>query len=161
MTKDPDYIKEQLQLKPHPEGGFYRETYRDEQTINIGNKVRNTSTAIYYFLENDDKSHFHRVGSDECWFFHQGETIEIFILGEDGNISIKALGNKLEAGEEPQVIIPANTWFAAELKNKKGYTLVSCTVAPEFEFADFELGNKNDLLTQFPEHNHIIERLAM
>lgn len=147
----------QLQLEPHPEGGYYRETYRSNESITTPNgKKRTVSTAIYYLLENEDKSHFHRISSDELWFHHQGEAIEILLLHYN-RLDTLLIGNDLEKGELPQARIPANTWFSARLKNAKGYSLVSCTVAPGFEFADFELAKREQLVQQYPQLRDSIE----
>lgn len=155
-------IIKKLKLTRYPEGGFYRETYRSEKIITLDNgKVRNTGTAVYYLLEDTDKSHFHKVSSDELWFFHQGEPLELFMIINDGNIKIKILGNRLDLDEEPQVIITANVWFAARLKNEKGFALVSCIVAPGFDFNDYELGNKNELIKLFPNIKTEIEKLSL
>jgi predicted cupin superfamily sugar epimerase len=155
-------IIEKLNLATHPEGGLYRETYRGKDLITLGNgKERNTSTAIYYLLKDTDKSHFHKVYSDELWFFHQGEPLEIFMITNDGKIEMKTLGNRLDLDEEPQVVIKANVWFAARVKNEKGFTLVSCVVAPGFDFSDFKLGNKNELIKLFPGIKAEIEQLSL
>jgi predicted cupin superfamily sugar epimerase len=139
-----------LQLLPHPEGGYYKETYRSGQTIPVGaEKVRNVSTAIFYLLENEDRSVLHRIQSDELWFFHQGEPLEIVYIQEDHLTTIN-LGNVVERGEIPQAMVPANSWFAARIKSGSGFSLVSCTVAPGFDFADFEIGERNILLQEFP-----------
>jgi predicted cupin superfamily sugar epimerase len=132
-------IVERLGLQEHPEGGFYKETYRSNQTIETDKNVyRNISTAIYFLLENENKSLFHRIKSDELWFFHQGEALEIVFIKE-GVLNTIILGNNLENGEVVQATIPANTWFASRVKNLKGYSFVSCAVAPGFDFVDFEL----------------------
>ncbi len=155
-------IIEKLKLTRHPEGGLYRETYRGEKLITLDNgRERNTGTAIYYLLKDTDKSHFHKVGSDEFWLFHQGEPLEIFMITNDGKIKTKILGNRLDLNEEPQVTIPANVWFAAHLKDEKGFALVSCIVAPGFDFNDFELGDKNELIKSFPNLKTEIEQLSL
>lgn len=147
-----------LQLLPHPEGGFYRETYRSDESINTDNgKVRNISTAIYYLLENEDRSLFHRIQSDELWFFHQGQALEINVI-RDNQLDTILLGNDIEKGEVPQAIIPANRWFASSIKNSSGYSLVSCTVAPGFDFTDFELANRETLIQQYPHLKNSIEK---
>jgi predicted cupin superfamily sugar epimerase len=157
---DAGNLIQKLQLQPHPEGGFYQETYRSEAIMTTTEgSVRNVSTAIYFLLENDEKSHFHRIKSDEAWFFHQGESIEIVIL-DDGKLQTIVLGNNLEKGEVPQAIVPANVWFASRIKHGIGYALVSCTVAPGFDFADFELARRNDLITEFPEYKSVIEEFT-
>lgn len=155
------YLVKKLQLQPHPEGGFYRETYRSDSVISVNNGAsRNVSTAIYYLLEDDDKSHFHRIQSDELWFFHSGDPLEILSI-VDGQLSVNLLGNNFEKDEIPQIIIPANTWFAARVKDSKGYTLVSCTVAPGFDFSDFQLADRNELTLQYPELKKIIKEFTL
>ena len=153
-------IVEKLGLQEHPEGGFYKETYRSNQTIETDKNVyRNISTAIYFLLENENKSLFHRIKSDELWFFHQGEALEIVYIKE-GVLNTIILGNNLENGEVVQATIPANTWFASSVKNLKGYSFVSCTVAPGFDFADFELAVADTLSLLYPEHKSIIDSLC-
>ena len=153
-------IVERLGLQEHPEGGFYKETYRSNQTIETDKNVyRNISTAIYFLLENENKSLFHRIKSDELWFFHQGEALEIVFIKE-GVLNTIILGNNLENGEMVQATIPANTWFASRVKNLNGYSLVSCTVAPGFDFADFELAKREDLINEFPNLKETIEKFT-
>jgi uncharacterized protein len=156
------YWIKKLNLLPHPEGGYYRETYRSSATIPAGrfDKNRNVSTAIYFLLEEKNKSHFHRIRSDELWFFHEGATLEILLLDEKG-LSAILLGKNPEAGESLQAMIPAHTWFAARLKDQKDFALVSCTVAPGFEFADFELGKKELLKKQFPACEKLFEEMCL
>ena len=158
--KASDWI-EQLGLLPHPEGGYYKETYRskEEHTFDYLKGNRNISTAIYFLLQEKDKSHFHRIQSDELWFFHEGEAVEIFIVQED-KVQVIDLGKNIEQGEQLQAIIPGGLWFGARLKNQTGYALVSCTVAPGFDFRDFELGKKGELIDLFPQHGEIIEELG-
>lgn len=146
-----EQIIKNLKLLPHPEGGYYKEMYRAEQKINLDNgKSRNVSTAIFYLLENEDKSRFHRIASDELWFFHQGNPLEILSI-QNGKLIKTVLGNNFEVGEVLQAVIPAHTWFASRVKNSKGYALVSCTVAPGFDFADFELADRDKLINEFPD----------
>lgn len=154
-------IIESLQLQPHPEGGYYKETYRCNQLmITEANKERNISTAIYFLLENENKSHFHKIKSDELWFFHQGETLEILII-ENNQLKKIALGNNIAQGETPQAMVPANTWFASRVKNSVGYSLVSCTVAPGFDFLDFEMAKKSTLLAEYPLLKNEIENMIL
>jgi uncharacterized protein len=153
---------EKLNLLPHPEGGYYKETYRSSSTIPAGrfDKNRNVCTAIYFLLQEKDKSHFHRIKSDELWFFHEGAVLEILVLDEKG-LSIILLGKNPEAGESLQAMIPAHTWFAARLRQQEGFALVSCTVAPGFEFSEFELGKKEVMEKKFPSHAQIIEEMCL
>jgi predicted cupin superfamily sugar epimerase len=159
MTTAQDLIH-QLQLQPHPEGGYYRETYRSALlTTAASGAQRNVSTAIYYLLENDDRSHFHRIQSDELWFFHQGQPLEVLLL-ENGQLTILTLGHDVGQGELPQAVVPAHTWFGARVKAGAGFSLVSCTVAPGFDFADFELADRTRLTNEFPEQAAIIEQFT-
>jgi uncharacterized protein len=138
-------LLDRLQMKPHPEGGYYAETFRHPEIIALADgRRRNLSTTIYFLLTGNDKSHFHRLGSDETWFFHAGETIELLTL-ENSDSKSFFIGNDILASEVPQLLIPANTWFAAHLPSKKGYALVSCTVCPGFDFNDFELASGEQL----------------
>ncbi len=150
-------IIDKLKLIPHPEGGFYRETYRSGyRIVNDKNENRNLSTAIYYLLEAEEKSLFHRIQSDELWFFHLGQPLEIILI-EDARLTTIMLGNDIENNEVPQITIPANTWFAARVKNGKGFALVSCTVAPGFDFEDFDLAKREELMQQFAHLKEVIE----
>ncbi|GAB3856984.1 hypothetical protein GCM10028822_30000 [Hymenobacter terrigena] len=159
MTRAQDLIQ-QLHLQPHPEGGYYRETYRaSHYTTAASGAQRNVSTAIYYLLENNDRSHFHRIQSDELWFFHQGQPLEVLLL-ENGQLTILTLGHDVGRGELPQAIVPAHTWFGARVKSGTGFSLVSCTVAPGFDFADFELADRTRLTAEFPDQTTIIEQFT-
>lgn len=155
-------IIEKLKLIQHPEGGFYRETYRGDKSITLdGGKVRSTGTAIFYMLSGADKSHFHKVASDELWFFHQGEPIEILVINEGGHVDRFILGNRLDLNQQPQILVKSNMWFAAHIPSATGYSLVSCVVAPGFDFADFELANKDELLKMYPNLTEEIEMFGM
>jgi predicted cupin superfamily sugar epimerase len=153
-------IIEELQLQPHPEGGFYAETYRSSAfTLNQNGEKRNLSTAIYFLLHDTNKSNFHRIQSDELWFFHQGDPIEIVTI-QGGKANSIILGNAIEKGELPQATIPANTWFGSKLKDGKGFALVSCTVAPGFDFLDFDLAEREKLVNKFPNLKALIEEFT-
>ncbi|MGE0018286.1 MAG: cupin domain-containing protein [Draconibacterium sp.] len=152
---------EKLELLPHPEGGWYRETYRSAETItNKNGAKRNVCTAIYFLLEGKNKSHFHRIESDETWFFHSGETLEILMIYENQLKTIR-LGNNILKGEIPQFTVPSKTWFAARIETGTGYSLVSCTVAPGFDFADFELAEQEKLSNDFPELKDVIREFTI
>lgn len=128
-----DDIIERLDLKPHPEGGYYRETFRDSRTIDGG---RAASTAIYFLLARGQKSHWHRVDAVEIWHYHAGDPLMLRIADDNGERAIR-LGPDLTASEQPQAIVPAHAWQAAE--STGDWTLVGCTVAPGFDFAKFQL----------------------
>ena len=123
-----------LELKPHPEGGYYRETFRDARTDAQG---RARSTAIYYLLARGDRSQWHRIDVVEIWHYYSGAALTLKIANEDCAPHIITLGPDVAAGERPQAIVPAGAWQTAETTGD--WTLVGCTVAPGFEFANFEL----------------------
>jgi predicted cupin superfamily sugar epimerase len=122
-----------LDLKPHPEGGHYRETFRD---AGVDTNGRSRSTAIYFLLRRGERSHWHRIDTVEVWHYYAGDALTLHIADDGGTRSI-ALGPDLASGEMPQAIVPAGAWQAAETTG--GWTLVGCTVAPGFDFSTFEL----------------------
>lgn len=136
-TLTADEIIARLDLKPHPEGGHYRETFRDARTVD-GNRA--ASTAIYFLLAHGEKSHWHRVDAVEIWHYHAGSPLSLRIADGTGERTIR-LGPDVTAGEQPQAIVPAHAWQAAE--SNGNWTLVGCTVAPGFDFAKFELAPRD------------------
>lgn len=161
MQQASAYIQH-LQLQPHPEGGFYRETYRAATEIQAEGfqGKRNVCTAIYFLLEGTNKSHFHKIKSDELWFYHDGTSLEIFVLEATG-LEVIRLGKNAAEGEVLQAVIPANVWFASKVKNNEGFVLVSCTVSPGFSFDDFQMAKKADLKRQFPHAIDVIEEMTL
>jgi predicted cupin superfamily sugar epimerase len=146
--QDFNSIIEALNLLPHPEGGFYKETHRSNIAIRSSLHAREKSayTAIYYLLGGKDFSSWHRIQSDETWFFHSGCDVSIYFFDDHKLLKIMPLGM---ASKNLQFTIPANTWFAAKPKDEASFSLVSCAVGPGFEFNDFEIGNRNALLAEF------------
>ncbi len=142
-------------MERHPEGGWFREIYRSEvvaakSTLPEGfSGSRNFSTSIYYLLEKGDLSVFHRIKSDEIWHFYTGTSAMEILWVENGQLVKSYVGNDFEKGEQFQVIVPKNLWFAAQLVNKDGFALVGCTVSPGFYFEDFEMADER-LLNEFP-----------
>jgi uncharacterized protein len=126
-----------LDLKPHPEGGHFRQTFRDSKTVDDG---RAASTAIYFVLARGERSHWHRVDAAEVWHWHAGAPLALEIASASGHRERFMLGSDLVAGERPQAVVPAHAWQAA--RSFGDWTLVGCTVAPGFEFAKFELAPK-------------------
>jgi predicted cupin superfamily sugar epimerase len=126
-----DEIIRLLALQPHPEGGFFRETFRDT----AGAQGRPHATAIYYLLRAGEASRWHRIDAVEIWHWYLGAPLELVIA--DGGVERMVLGSKLDSGERPQVVVPANCWQRAATLG--AFTLVGCTVAPGFEFSKFEL----------------------
>jgi len=160
-----DYWKNNLGLLPHPEGGFYKEMYRSSEIITSANLPgryngdRNFSTAIYFLLRSEDRSVFHRIKSDELWHFYQGSTLLIYVLYEN-RLYIHRLGSDLDKGDSLQVVIPANCWFGSHVEMPDSFALCGCTVAPGFDFRDFEMANRVELINQFPNYSKEIERLT-
>ena len=160
-----DYIKF-LSLQPHPEGGYFRETYRSSESIDaealapVFDGRRHYSTAIYFLLESGDYSAFHRIKSDECWHFYAGGPLIVHMIDEDGCYDFVSLGSNIMKGEQFQFVVPAKTWFASEPAEGTSFSLVGCTVAPGFDFQDFEMAKAEALALQFPAHSKVIRRLS-
>jgi predicted cupin superfamily sugar epimerase len=160
-----------LGLLPHPEGGYFRETYRASESVAASalprrfNGERSISTAIYFLLEAGQRSHLHRIRSDEVWHFYAGDPLLVVEIDAAGVLETTQLGGDLGAGAVFQHVVPAGRWFGAIPAEggrfaPMGFTLVGCTVAPGFDFADFELGEKAALLAAFPRHGAWIDRLT-
>ncbi|OWT66245.1 cupin domain-containing protein [Candidimonas nitroreducens] len=154
-----------LGLQPHPEGGHYRETYRGAQQVlrTPQGPARSAGTAIYYLLHDQAYSAWHRIASDEIWHFYAGGTLLVHVLQEGAAIPIHThrLGDALrDPAAAYQAVVPAGSWFGAELAEPDGYALVGCTVAPGFEFSEFELADTDALLAGHPGHGDLIRRLA-
>lgn len=166
MTDAVRKIVEKLKLASHPEGGYFKEVYRSEELIpkeGLAERFpdsRNVSTSIYYLLEGENISHFHKIKSDEIWHFYAGTTLLLHQIDSEGKYSCINVGNNLEKGEVPQALVRNGNWFAAEVENKYSYALVGCTVAPGFDFADFELAVQKDLFNRFPQHEDLIKRFT-
>jgi len=145
-----------LELQPHPEGGFYKETYRSALK---NQEEQSLMTSIYFLLTSDSPSHFHRIQSDEHWYFHEGNPLSIHLLTDNGLETIE-LGLDLSKNQTPHALVKGNTIFGSEIQTANGYALVSCVVSPGFDFSTFELFTKEDLLPQFGSHADLIERLT-
>ena len=164
MQNEIQKIAKKLQLLPHPEGGFYRENYRCEMEIPqsvLGTEFsgsRNVSTCIYFMLTSDSFSAFHRIKQDEIWHFYGGSALLLYMISPQGKLSKVKIVSDLLNDEFLQFVVPAGYWFAAEVCEQDSYSLVGCTVAPGFDFADFELAVKDKLCDLFSKQREIIER---
>ncbi len=160
MDNTAAYWINKLNMHPHPEGGFYKETIRSNTLIQrtTDHAIRSACTSIYYLLENEDNSAFHRIRSDEIWYFHKGKPLNIYVIDADGNLQTFELSD-LETGAL-SLVVTANLWFAAEVAGHSGFTLVSCAVAPGFDFAEFEIASADELAAQYPNNKDLIRRLA-
>ncbi len=164
--KDAQYWIEKLNLQTHPEGGHFRETYRSSERIaanalppRFGGE-RTLSTSIYFLLEHEEVSHFHKIKADEIWHFYAGTGLTLHAIDGDGNYSERKLGPDYENGDEFQLMVPGGIWFGASVLDTSSYALFGCTVAPGFEFEDFELARRDKLTELYPQHQAIIERLT-
>ena len=164
--KTANYWIEKLALRPHPEGGFFKETYQSSEKIAkeaLPNRFSTDhlfSTAIFFLLNNDDFSAFHRIKQDELWHFYDGSSITIHIIDQNASYSVQKLGINLDIGERPQLSVKAGCFFAVELNNKTSYSLTGCTVAPGFDFADFEMPTRDKLIALLPTHKNLIENFT-
>ncbi len=150
-------LVQSLGLLPHPEGGFYKETYRSELTLE--GKDRQLLTSTYFLLTSANVSKFHRIKSDELWYFHAGSPLIVHTLGEHGHQQ-HHLGLDLSKGQQPFLWIPKDTIFGSTVLENDGFSLVSCAVAPGFDFRDFELFKRSELLAAYPDHKELVERLS-
>lgn len=157
---------DKLDLLPHPEGGFFKEVYRSSDKIpprglppRYGSE-RTFSTSIYYLLKSGQFSAFHKIKSDETWHFYSGSPLIIYMLNPLGTCSTEILGNSIENDEKLQLTIPKETWFAAEPQYNDSFSLLGCTVAPGFEFADFEMGKRLELIQKFSDQKEIITKFT-
>ncbi|MCE6989103.1 cupin domain-containing protein [Dyadobacter sp. CY323] len=165
--KPASYWINQYELQPHPEGGFYAETYRAAETIKkdalpgrfVGERA--FSTGIYFLMENLHFSAFHKIQSDEMWHFYAGDTLEIFVIDPgNGALSVIKLGADPDHGETFQAVVPAGAWFGSRPATGSTYSLVGCTVAPGFDFEDFEMAIREELQMLFPQHKELIQELT-
>ena len=154
----------QLAMRKHPEGGYYSESYRAPGQVSIDSLrghsgPRSFLTSIYFLLSPGDVSRFHRLLSDEIWYYHGGSSLTIHCINEKGAHEARVLGPELSAGQSLQIAVPAGVWFGA-IPSGSEACLSGCAVAPGFDFADFELATRQDLLRLFPQHQAIIEVLT-
>lgn len=166
MNKNIQDIIDTLDLQPHPEGGYFKETYRSTGTINkqdLGKNYsgqRNYSTSIYFLLTSGNFSALHRINQDEIWHFYDGSPIRLHMITPEGIHTEHSIGKDLYKGEVPQFVVPGGNWFAAEVIGDNTFSFVGCTVSPGFDFDDFELTPRATLLQLFPDKATLITRLT-
>lgn len=179
--KDATYYVQAFGMQPHPEGGYFAETYRSDEVLPQSalperfTGDRTFSTAIYFLLESHHFSALHRIKADEVWHFYAGGPLDVFVIDAHGTLSVIRLGRNPERGEVFQAVVPAGCWFgsrpavdsprsgggaASRPAVDSAFSLVGCTVAPGFDFADFEMADREVLLTEFPQHRAMIEQLT-
>ncbi len=185
MNSETKYLIEKLNLRElYGEGGYYSETYRSEENVLINSSfdnpndknrlyclskinddddsinIRPVFTLIYYLLDGDQFSAFHKVRFDEVWHFYKGSSISLYLLTDSKKMLSIQLGNDLDNNEHIHYVIKGNTWFAAELNDKSSYSLIGCSVSPGFDFKDFKLGKRSELKKIYPQHEFIIDKLS-
>lgn len=153
---DKQTIIETLNMKPHPEGGYYYESYQADKKIG----TRALFTSIYFLIEKGNISHFHQIQSDELWYYHAGDAITIHMIHPDGTYEAVKLGMNLNDGEVPQYLVPGGTIFASTVETGE-WSFVGCMVAPGFTFDEFKLFTQEELLALYPEHQAVISKYAL
>jgi len=162
----PHQLITEYSLQPHPEGGWYCQTYKSDERIAASalpqrfSGSRPISTAIYFLLEEGNFSAFHRIKSDECWHFYTGDPLLVYEIQADGEMKTITLGNDSRKGQLFQYVVPANCWFASQPAPGSTFSFVGCTVAPGFDFEDFELAEADVLAGLYPQHENIIRQLC-
>jgi predicted cupin superfamily sugar epimerase len=161
-----DYWINKLGLQKHPEGGYFKEVYRADESIlkeHLPARYsgeRSFATSIYFLITSESFSAFHKIKSDETWHFYYGSPLTLHIIDKSGNYTEINLGNNPDEGEVLQFTIPHGNWFAANVNENNSYALLGCTVAPGFHFDDFELGKKDELARKFPQHEKLIKKFT-
>ncbi len=166
MNTEIDKIVRTLEMNPHPEGGFYKETYRSKGIIPeniLGSSFsgkRNYCTAIYFLLTSDNFSAFHKIKQDEIWHYYQGSSLYVHVIDHNGKYKRYEVGINLDEGALPQLVVPAGYWFASSVKDANSYSLVGCTVSPGFDFEDFELAERKSLVQEYPKYTEVITQFT-
>jgi predicted cupin superfamily sugar epimerase len=166
MALNATQLIDHFSLTPHPEGGYYKETYRSSEEIHEEclplrfDGERFFSTGILFLLRGLDFSAFHRIKSDEMWHFYDGTSLNIYVIDPQGNFELITLGKNFHYGETYQAVVRAGYWFAAEPADPEGFCFVGCSVAPGFDFRDLDIGKRESLISEFPQHAAIIKKLS-
>mgnify|MGYP002528287561 FL=1 len=152
MKHSAEYYIEHLEMEPHVEGGYFKECLLEKED-------RDLWSSIYFMLAKGEVSHFHRLKSDEVWYYHDGNALTIYMIDEEGKLTAAKLGLDLEKGEVPQVLVPKGMIFGSAME-EEGFSLVGCMVSPCFKYEEFELFDRKELLEKYPEHREVILRLT-
>jgi hypothetical protein len=165
-NKKAAYWIEKLNLLPHPEGGYFAETYRSEEGVKHEHLPvrysgdRSFATAIYFLVHGGSFSALHRIKSDEIWHFYAGSRLTIYVIDPGGQLEEIHVGSDFEKGEVFQAAVKAGSWFGSRVYDSSSFALVGCTVSPGFDFDDFELADRATLVRQFPQHRDVISLLT-
>lgn len=154
--KSAEYYIKNLNMNPHIEGGYFKESFISNDEFKQDKKLW---SSIYFLLRTGEVSNFHRLKSDELWYYHDGQALTIYMITPEGELIIKQLGKDIENGETPQVIVPKGCIFGSAMNNN-GYSLVGCMVSPAFEYNEFELFKRKYLLELYPNYKDIIIKLT-
>lgn len=160
--KDKSIWIDHYKMAGHEEGGFFYQVLKSDQTIQLeGQKPRALYTSIYFLLTSNNPSRFHRLTADEVWYYHYGSPLTVHMITAEGDYQQVTLGTDVEQGQVLQVVVPKGTIFGSTVEDADSYSLVSCMVSPGFEYDDFELFKRADLLNQYPAYADIIHRLTL
>ncbi|MBE6052419.1 MAG: cupin domain-containing protein [Clostridium sartagoforme] len=151
-----EYYIKSLDMEPHIEGGYFKESFVSNDEVKKDKKLW---SSIYFLLRTGEVSNFHRLKSDELWYYHDGQALTIYMITPEGKLITRQLGKNIENGEQPQVVVPKGCIFGSAM-NKDGYALVGCMVSPAFEYEDFELFQRDNLLELYPNYKDIIVKLT-
>jgi hypothetical protein len=166
MPDDAQSWIDRLALEAHPEGGYYRETYRADEHLPASalpdrfDGGRDAAALIYFLLPGEAFSALHRIRQDEAWHFYDGAPLTLHRIAPDGTYTTVTLSRAVDEGHRLQAVVPAGTWFGATVADETGYALVGCTTAPAFDFADFELADRAALTEAYPQHRAVIQALT-
>ncbi len=154
--KSAEYYIKNLNMNPHIEGGYFKESFISNDEFKQDKKLW---SSIYFLLRTGEVSNFHRLKSDELWYYHDGQALTIYMITPEGELIIKQLGKDIENGETPQILVPKGCIFGSAMNNN-GYSLVGCMVSPAFEYDEFELFKREYLLELYPNYKDIIIKLT-
>ncbi|ORC89753.1 cupin [Trypanosoma theileri] len=158
--KNMDYWVKNLNLTAHKEGGYFKEVLRSDTTMETPRGARFYYTSIYFLLTHNNPSHFHRIQSDEVWYYHAGSPLTVHVLHPDGVYEKILVGPNIDNGEVLQAVVPKNVIFGSSVEVEGSFSVVSCMCSPGFDYRDFELFTKSELISQYPNHDAIINKLA-
>ena len=160
--KDKSIWIDHYKMAGHEEGGFFYQVLKSDQTIQLeGQKPRVLYTSIYFLLTSNNPSRFHRLTADEVWYYHYGSPLTVHMITAEGDYQQVTLGTDVEQGQVLQAVVPKGTIFGSTVEDSDSYSLVSCMVSPSFEYDDFELFKRADLLNQYPGYADIIHCLTL
>lgn len=156
QNKTAQYYIEHLEMEPHIEGGYFKECLLGDDTLN---GERELWSSIYFLLQEGEVSHFHRLESDEVWYFHDGSPLTIYMISPEGVLTAPKLGLDIEKGQKPQILVPKGYIFGSA-QEEPGYSLVGCMVAPSFRYEEFYLYSRKEMMEAYPQYAEIIGKLT-